>query len=218
MPKTFPIRLEVEEIALGTVLRKLNDMPGIAKLDLDLGRGGEGAGRERLESAVAAPRGNAAQVIVKTLMEAPRSSKELFAILGGKKSSMYTSTSKLKKDGVIISADGKWQLTGKAQQEIGGALALPAPAPKAAKVKQGPKGRAIPGSGNIVLRELLADGPKAPGELRQQMASKGMSPKSISGVLQRAKDASLIKKNGTGYELTAKGLKIETAPEVVANG
>ncbi len=27
--KTFPIRLEVEEIALGAVLRKLNEMPGI---------------------------------------------------------------------------------------------------------------------------------------------------------------------------------------------
>ena len=41
MPKTFPIIIDVEEIALGTVLRKLNDMAGIAKLHLDLGRGGE---------------------------------------------------------------------------------------------------------------------------------------------------------------------------------
>jgi hypothetical protein len=45
MPKTFPIMIEVEEIALGPVLRKLNEMPGIAKLHLDLGRGGRGAGR-----------------------------------------------------------------------------------------------------------------------------------------------------------------------------
>ena len=39
MPKTFPIMIEVEEIALGPVLRRLNDMPGIAKLHLDLGHG-----------------------------------------------------------------------------------------------------------------------------------------------------------------------------------
>ena len=36
-----------------------------------------------------------------------------------------------------------------------------------------------------------------------------MSPKSVSGVLDRAKRDGLIKKNGTGYELTAKGQKIE---------
>ena len=49
MPKTFPIKLEVEEIALGTVLRKLHDMPGIVDLHLDLGHGGQGAGRKQLE-------------------------------------------------------------------------------------------------------------------------------------------------------------------------
>jgi hypothetical protein len=41
MPKTFPIMIEVEEIALGPVLRKLNEMAGVAKLHLDLGKGGE---------------------------------------------------------------------------------------------------------------------------------------------------------------------------------
>ena len=53
MPKTFPILLEVEEIALGTVLRKLNEMPGIVKLDLNLGHGGEGAGKKQLVKAAA---------------------------------------------------------------------------------------------------------------------------------------------------------------------
>jgi Mn-dependent DtxR family transcriptional regulator len=39
----------------------------------------------------------------------------------------------------------------------------------------------------------------------------GISPKGISGMLARAKRDGLIKKNGAGYELTAKGHKIEVA-------
>lgn len=37
MPKLFSIQIEVEEVALGTVMRKLNQMPGVAKLNLDMG-------------------------------------------------------------------------------------------------------------------------------------------------------------------------------------
>lgn len=36
MPKTFPILIDVEEIAVGRVMRVLNKMPGVAKLHLDL--------------------------------------------------------------------------------------------------------------------------------------------------------------------------------------
>jgi Mn-dependent DtxR family transcriptional regulator len=36
-----------------------------------------------------------------------------------------------------------------------------------------------------------------------------MSPKSVSGVLERAKRDGLVKNNGVGYELTAKGKHIE---------
>jgi hypothetical protein len=54
VPKTFPINLTVEEIALGTVLRKLHSMPGIVKLDFNLGHGGDGPGREKLEKAAKA--------------------------------------------------------------------------------------------------------------------------------------------------------------------
>jgi DNA-binding PadR family transcriptional regulator len=223
MPKTFPIRLEVEEIALGTVLRKLHDMPGILDLHLDLGHGGQGAGRKELEKAAAnSNSGSSEQIIIKLLLEGPKYISELSRAIGGAKSRAYGAIHQLKKKGLTEAGveKGMHQLTAQARAQLGGALALPAPASKkAAKVKHGPKGRAIPGSGNIVLRELLADGPKAPVELRQQMTGKGMSPKSISGVLDRARKAALIKKNGTGYELTAKGLKIEMpAAEVAAHG
>jgi len=205
------------------VLRKLNEMPGIVKLDLDLGRGGEGAGRERLENA-AAPRGNQAQQIIKLLMQGPKHLNEMVAAIGGKKSSFYTATSKLSKDGLVErgAEKGTWQLTAGAKTQLGGAVqgkpppavaALPAPK----KAKKAPAGRAQPGTGNIVLRQLLDEGVKAPIELRQHMAEKGMSPKSISGVLDRARKGGLIKKNGAGYELTAAGRKIEI-PMEAANG
>ena len=73
MPKTFPIKIEVEEIALGTVLRRLNEMPGIAKLHLDLGHGGQGAGAKQLEQYAATKRngGNYEQIVVKLLLHGP---------------------------------------------------------------------------------------------------------------------------------------------------
>src|SRR5215472_16446259 len=36
MPKLFILRLQVEELALGTVMRGVTAMPGVVKVDLDL--------------------------------------------------------------------------------------------------------------------------------------------------------------------------------------
>ena len=211
MPKTFPIMLEVEELLLGPVLRKLNDMPGIAKLHLDLGHGGQGAGAKQLADKVAKVRngGTAEQQVIKLLMEGPKHIREISRAVGGAKSRAYGAVHQLKKKGLSESGSekGTHQLTAKAKAQLGGALALPAP--EGAQVAHGPAGRAKPGSGNIVLRAALDAGPLTPIDLRKRMAAQGMSPKSVSGVLARAKDGGLIRKNGTGYELTAKGQKIE---------
>ncbi|WP_338822095.1 hypothetical protein WDM22_38405 [Bradyrhizobium septentrionale] len=209
MPKTFPIRLEVEEIALGPVLRKLNDMPGIVDLHLDLGHGGQGVGRKQLEEAAAKARNgeNTEQTTVKLLMQGPKHISEISAALGGNKTRAYGAVHQLRKKGLAEAGVGKGvhQLTATARAQLGGTMpALPAP-----EVKHGPAGRASPGSGNIVLRAALDAGPVAPSDLRKHMAAKGMSPKSVAGVLDRAKRGGLIKRNGSGYELTAKGHKIE---------
>ncbi|KYK50039.1 hypothetical protein A1D31_22265 [Bradyrhizobium liaoningense] len=208
MPKPFPVLVQIEEIALGTVLRKLHEMPGVISVDLQLGLGGQGAGKQLLEHAAQTKRGNNEQTIVKLLLQGPKHINDITAAIGGKKSSFYTVTSKMKKQGLIERSEGKgtWQLTHKARTQLGDVKALPAP-----EIARGPAGRAVPGSGNSLLRSLLAEGAKPPRELRKQLGSKGMSPKSISGVLDRARKAGLIKKltNGTGYELTAKGQKIE---------
>ena len=216
MPKTFPIKLEVEEIALGVVLRKLSDMPGIARIDLDLGHGGEGAGKKRLEQAAekmgGGGNGNKAQAVIKMLMGGQRHIGDICTLVGGNKSRGYGIASNLKKQGLTEAGDGSGmhRLTKKALDQIKRAMpvdasmvALPAPA-----VKRGPSGRASPGSGPILLRTVLDGGPVDPTALRKQLAEKGMSAKSISGVLERGRRKGLIKKNGTGYELTAKGLKI----------
>lgn len=213
MPKTFPIMLEVEELLLGPVLRKLNEMPGIAKLHLDLGHGGQGAGAKQLADKVAKVRsngGSAEQQVLKMLLQrGPMHIRAISQEVGGAKSRAYGAVHQLKKKGLTEAGaeKGTHQLTAKAKAQLGGALALPAP--EGAQVAKGPAGRAKPGSGNIVLRVALEAGPLPPVDLRKRMAAQGMSPKSISGVLARAKDGGLIRKNGTGYELTAKGQKIE---------
>jgi Mn-dependent DtxR family transcriptional regulator len=218
MPRTFPIRLEVEEIALGAVLRKLNDMPGIAKLHLDLERGGEGAGREKLEQHAtekAKDKGGRQAIVIKLLMEGPKNISEISRVLGGKASRAYGIMTQLRKGGLSEAAPGSamHQLTKKAlaQLGVGATKALPAPA-----ITHGPKGRATPGSANIMLRTVLADGALSPADVRTRAAGMGVSPKGISGMLARAKRDGLIKKNGSGYELTAKGQKIEIGAS--ANG
>jgi len=213
MPKTFPIRLEVEEIALGTVLRKLNEMPGIVRLHLDLDRGGEGVGRKQLEEAAKTVRseGSAEERVLKMLVDGPKHVGELSRVLGGAKSRAYGAVHQLRKKGLAEAGEGKGmhQLTKAARAQLGLVKALPAPSPSSPELKHGPGGRASPGSGNIILKSILSEGPKSPTELRALAAEKGMSPKSISGVLDRARKGGLIKKNGTGYELTAKGQKLE---------
>lgn len=216
MPKTFPILIDVEEIALGAVLRKLNDMPGIAKLHLDLGHGGQGAGKKQLEQQAATRNGNgnAQQLAIKTLMGGPKHVGEIAEAVGGNKTRAYGALSVLRKQGLTEPGPGKatHQLTAKARAQLGGALkmgeaklpALPAP-----DVKRGPAGRATPGSGPIVLRAALDAGPVGSSDLRRALAESGMSTKSISGILDRGKKRGLIKKNGADlYELTAKGMKI----------
>jgi len=211
MPKIYFIGLKVEEIALGATLSKLHDMPGIVDIDLNLGHGGQGTGRKQLEEASAKGRGESAeQSIIRLLTKGPMHISELSSALGGKKSRAYGAVHQLKKKGLteIGPQKGTHQLTHKARTQLGIVQALPAPAPS---VKHGPAGRASPGSGNIVLRSILGEGAKSPAELRALAAGQGISAKSITGVIDRAKKAGLIKKNGNNvYELTAKGLKIET--------
>lgn len=215
MPKLIPLLLNVEEIAFGTVLLKIHDMPGVTDYTIPLGAGGEGAGRKRLEQAARAAPGNPSErtrAVVALLATGPKHIQEISQAIGGKRSRAYGVMTGLRKNGIAEGVGGAmWQLTAKARAHIADApAALPAPA------KKTPSGRALTGAGPILLREVLAAGPKPPGELRAELRAKGMRPNSINGVLMRAKRDGIVRNNGAGYALTAKGAKLNS--EAVTHG
>jgi hypothetical protein len=196
-------------------------MDGIAKIDLDLGHGGQkplphakggnGIGATLQAQAVA------------LLMDGPKHISELSTALGGvKKARIHGAMHGLKVKKVVKgNGSGIYQLTDRARAELAPQQATLLPAPAAAPaIRTTATGRAAPGSGNIILKILLSGAAMPSSDLRAQLAQKGMSSKSISGVLDRAKRDGLVKLNGDkAYELTAKGQKI--APpnaEAVAHG
>lgn len=193
MAKTFPVKLEVEEIALGTVLRKLHEMPGVVRLDLNFGEGGKGAGKEKLQQAAAALNTPPEEAILKALANGPMKRRDIIAATGMKEHRIHYAINKL---GLKRNAANEYILA---------PLALPAPT---SAISHGPAGRATPGSGNVLLIGVLKlEGAMPTGRLRTFLGNNGMSPKSISGVLARARRDGLIKKTGDGYVLTAAGNK-----------
>src|SRR3954465_71821 len=101
MPKPFPVLIHIEEIALGAVLRKLHEMPGVSGVDLQLGQGGQGAGKQQLEHGAQAKRGNQEEGLIELLLQGPKHLNDMVAAIGGKKGSFYTLTSKLRQKGII---------------------------------------------------------------------------------------------------------------------
>lgn len=202
MPKTFPVKIEVEEIALGTVLRKLHEMPGVVKFDIDFGHGGQGAGRARLEQAAST---DPQEIVVKAMMAGPISPKQVKMLIGGPDSRAYKLLADLAKAGISRKVShGKHELI---QRQSAGGVALALPAPSG--VSRGPSGRASPGAASVLIAGVLrSEGAMSATRLSTFLGNNGMSPKSISGVLSRAKAAGLIKKGPNGYELTAKGGKL----------
>ena len=194
MAKEFPIRILVEEIALGTVLRKLHDMPGVVKLDLDFGPGGQGPGRAKLEQAAAETSASPEDAILGALQKGPLRSSDLIKATGLKPHRVYYAINKL---GLKKNADGAYEF---ASWKTG---LKPAP-----EIERGPSGRAAPGSGPAVLHTALAavDRPLPRSELRSILKGHGMSEKSVSGVLDRAKRDGMVKVTKDGYALTAKAL------------
>jgi len=227
LPKTFPIMIEVEEIALGPVLRKLNEMPGIAKLHLDLS-----GGRPKSEDSGGDPahaRGSGSRDYQREttlfLIGGEKNTSEIAAHLGGPKSRAYGATHHLKVKGIVENGDApsSYRLTAKARASIEAhgkppaaeAAKLPKPRASAAKANgkhPPPKAPAVNGKGAALILAALASGPQPLAALQKALADGGMSPKSLNGRADAMKNAGLIKSDGKGtYELTAKGAKQPTA-------
>jgi hypothetical protein len=197
VPKTFPIKIEVEEFALGAVLRRLHEMQGVAKLDLLLGHGGD--------KPIAKGNGQSAQeIVLQMLATGPKTRTELLAALRSK-NRVYGAVNQLKKKHLIKRVGaGTYALTETAAKRINGApLALPPP------IKKGPTGRASPGSTiQAVIAILTQHGPSRPMQIAAQLSEHGVSPKSLSGVLSRALRDSVVKRGANGlYSVTAKAAK-----------
>jgi DNA-binding PadR family transcriptional regulator len=198
MPKPFPIRIEVEEFALGAVLRRLHEMQGVAKVDLLLGH----AERKALPGD-----GHGAQdIVLAALMNGPKHRKELAELVGGSMSRLYGAINQLKRKRMIKVVGAATYGLAKATYN-GKPLALPAPK------KKGPKGkRAVKGASTAAMIAILAQqGPKRPIEIQGQLSEHGVSGKSLSGVLHRAKRDGIVKNANGVYSLTARAMKQQAA-------
>lgn len=124
MPKLFPIHVEVEELAVGKVMRLLHNTPGVAKVNLNLGEPKPKANgarkpygpRKKYETS-----GN--DEIVKLLSNTNRSTPELasdFDALGRSPVSVNSAIHTLQKAGEVKrTPDGlKWMLTKKAKDRL----------------------------------------------------------------------------------------------------
>ena len=213
MAKTFPIVIDVEEIALGTVLRKLNEMAGIAKLHLDFGRGGE-KGQEALakEAVPLRQRGATAQAtVLKLLAEGPKHIREISRALGGSRTRAYATTNTLRKRGLTEAGDAAavHQLTAKGRALLKGMTAPPKALPTPDGAQRDARGHMPKGVTEGFLLAAMArnDRPLMPRDLAPELAPHGFSAKAVESAVKRAKDHGLIRNTGPGYELTAKGLK-----------
>jgi hypothetical protein len=232
---TLPIHLEVEDVAVGPVMLLLKRTPGIIKMMLDLGDD-----KPPQSSRIGGK--TTEQVVIEMFVKAnggPLSLADVQAQVGGAKSRSYGTLHALKKKGVVQGngAKGHYQLTAKAMRMMvnNAPLALPAPAYTKKKKLNGARsahgtggagktinatptkdGRAKQGAGPAALRELLAASPMTTGEIKAALDAKGVSSKSTSGIIDRAKRDKIIKKVGDKYELTAKGAKVDNKIEETA--
>jgi hypothetical protein len=135
LPKTFPIKLNVEGSLLDVILRKLHNMPGVVDIGIDLGPAPSAAVPE-LQKAVV------------------------------KKSTLIERTA---------------------------------------------NGRAVRGEGMSALRIIIgaAGGPIPRHQLNERLAELGYSERGIQGLMHRCKRAKMLRLGKKGWDLTAKGRKVE---------
>lgn len=126
MPKTFPILIDVEEIAVGRVMRMLNKLPGVAKLHLDLEGVGKSNGAGRTHSADRKPHGRFEVSGEEAILQAlngrpPMTSAQLagaFEAQGRSPKSISSCLHKLRSEGLINSTHDGYSLTKKSRDRL----------------------------------------------------------------------------------------------------
>ncbi len=219
----FPIMLEVEETAVGTVLRHLKDMAGIAKLHLDLDNVAKKKGAPRTappnpkqaKEAKTEHRPRAKDVLIAALMSGPQTADQLRHAIAKHHfniSSMYPTIGELKAKGVVeMVTPGTYQLTAAALAQ----LDKPEPSQLAPPVRNGAEVKRQPmGAGQAfivkVIRETTetTDGIITRTQLVEICTAAGMTERAVDGTITRMKQAKLISTpEPAHYKLTAKAAK-----------
>lgn len=126
MPKLFPIHIDVEELAVGKVMRLLHNMPGVAKVHLDFGIPKKANGEMPPPRAFNRPRKQFATTgeddALKLLSKGAMATKVIrdhFADMGRSPASINSVLHALKQNGdAKLSDNGEWVLTKKAKDRL----------------------------------------------------------------------------------------------------
>jgi len=122
MPKTFPIMIEVEEIAVGKVMRQLNKMPGVAKLHLNMeppSKKANGISQPPYKKFDQKAEEFILELLGKSQPTPTRVLRDHFADVGRRPGSTSSALNLLKKDGLIKpDDDNAWVLTKKAKDRL----------------------------------------------------------------------------------------------------
>lgn len=166
----FPVILHIEESRLGQVLRKVNGMEGVAKIDLDLNPQPKAAPQQRQQQRVG-PSAN--DVIVKHLLDTGL--QRFSEIERALKAHGFVPSSgmvkRLLNNGIIESpSKGTYRLNKEAEKKLraqiaslsGDTPALPSPTP--AKPRK---------NSRDAIRDVLADGPKNYEEIKKAYTENG---------------------------------------------
>ena len=212
----FHIGLEVEESAVGSLLRTLNGFPGVAKLHLDLDKvPGKKGGKRPKQNGGESSSATSRQIILRALTSGPKNLRHLEDQLRAANlstSSLSAHLNEMKRQGVTESGGkGVHRLTKHAlsQMNRSHAIALPPPEKAAKKKKPKPADKPRAGKGEATLAVVTAvaarGGKAARQDIIHALESQFATVRAVESSITRAKKAGLLKSPETGvYELTAK--------------
>lgn len=230
----FPIMLEVEESAVGSILRKLKDMPGIAGLHLDLDNvAKKGVAKMRPSNPKEAKKSQAERgprakdILITELISGPKTRDQLRQALVNHKfnpSSMDPLVRDLKAKQIVENTSaGIYQLTAAALAQLDKSKPsqLPAPAHDGVEVKRQPPGAGIAFVINAIRAKAI-DGIVTRQVLVDLGTANGMTERAVDGTLTRMKQAKLISApEPAHYKLTARAVKkfpLEESPQANQEG
>lgn len=225
MAKLFPIGIEVEEVAVGRVLRVLNNTPGVAKMHLNMLN--EAPATEEIEAVsevrqvlppVRRAKENSSQMVVAQVLKLTPAHntilKEALVRSGFSATSLPSLITKMRERGYVKRVGvGTWRITDKGVRHYG--LTETKEMPKKLLSKVGPATNNGSGVRKLVLTALSSGSQVLARDLRKLLEENEYSPKNMTGTVGKMREEGLVQSNGGVYSLTEQG--IATLKEVAAS-